>query len=506
MEGGPVAGPSLKRNRTRANRFAKPSIPIPEGDFYPFRPRSYQRKIIQAFSIDETTKRPRSRHGIWVVHRRGGKDLTAAVGICLPAMIMRPGNYFHIFPKFAQAKKAIWHEEENFLDRFPPHFNPKRMETELYVELTLPPKGQKGRYYLLGADDTETVSKLVGTNPLGIIYSEAAQMDETVRRLLRPALAENGGWELLISTPRGKNWFHKLYLMAANNSEWFAELLTIAQTVRDSETDRALDATRFGQSVIPVSEIEADRVAGMTQEEIEQEYYCSFEGYQIGTIFGDCIRQARQDGRIGRVPYDPRLPVGAMLDIGRTDLTACWFYQVSGSEIRFIDYWAARGETAGSTIRYLKENRPYHYARIVLPHDAKEKRYQASDSVAEDFRRWFRGAVVVADRLPVQQGISAVRKMFSRFIFDEVKCSAEQGVDVPSGLESLGNYHRKWDDEHKAYSVEPVHDQYSHGADALRVGMIAWEEGLRFAETEVSEIKVESDFDPRRVEQTRGGW
>ncbi len=470
-----------------------PVTPIPEGNFIPFRPRSYQRPLVQAFSIDMETKRPRTRHGIWVMHRRGGKDVTAALGVCLPAMAMLPGNYWHIFPKFAQAKKAIWHEEETFLDRFPPHWKPRRLETEMYVELTVPPHNKKARYYLLGADDTETVSKLVGTAPRGVTYSEAALMDETVRRLIRPALAENMGWELLISTPRGKNWFHKLWLMAMENPSWFAEpVITVEHTRRDSETDRTLG--RYGEPVIPLEEIEEDRVAGMTAEEIDQEYYCSWEGYRIGTIYGDLLRHARTGGRIGRCPYDPRKPVGIMLDIGRSDLTAVWFYQVHASEIRFIDYWANRGETSTTTIRFLKEQKPYSYARIVLPHDAKEQRYQASESVVTEFRRAFRGHVVVSERFGVQAGINAVRKFFPRFYFDEVTCGAELGPNIPSGLDSMGNYRRKWDDERKTYSVDPVHDQFSHGADALRVGMMTFQEGLEFSEERGPPEPTKTDF------------
>jgi len=473
--------------RTPANRTHKTRVPIPEGDFYPFRPRSYQRSILQAFSIDPATKIPRTRHGVWVVHRRGGKDATAFCGITIPAMAMRPGNYFYIFPKFAQAKRAIWQEETSFLDRIPPHWDPKRLETELFVEVRVPPSGKVARIFLLGADDTATVSKLVGTNPLGVVYSEAALIDKSVRGLLSPALAANGGWELFVGTPRGKNWFHDLYRMALTESGWFCELLTVDQTRKDGPGED-------GSPVIPQEEISAYRRSGITEEEIQQEYWCSWEGYSVGTIYGDLLRQARAEGRIGQQPYDPRKPVGVTLDLGRSDLTAAWFWQVDASRVVWMDYWAARGETSSSTIRFLKEQRPYHYARVVLPHDAREKRYGALQSVQEEFEAWFPGRVVIADKAGVQLGINAVRRMFSRFYFDEAKCGLDFGPAIPSGLDSLGNYRRKFDDEKKDFSAEPVHDQFSHGADALRGGVMAWQEGLEFAGIETVPLVVETAF------------
>jgi hypothetical protein len=422
-------------------------------------------------------------------------------------MVLRPGNYWHIFPFAVQARRAIFQEEVSFFDRIPPQWEKTPNSTEMFWTLRIPGTDRLCRYYLLGADDMATVSRLVGSNPLGVTYSEAAQIDPSVRALVRPALAANGGWELYQGTPRGKNWFYQLYLMALKEPDWFADFLTADHCFRDAVIPEDAcwqpDIPEDGSPVISPAEIDADRRSNIAEEWIQQEYYCSFEGYQVGTIYGDLIRVARAEGRIGRVPYDPAKAVGVMLDIGRTDLTAIWFYQVHGSEIRFIDYWAARGETAGSTIRFLKENRPYHYGRIVLPHDAKEQRYQTSQSVSDEFQDLFRCDVVVADRLGVQVGISTVRKMFPRFIFDEAKCSTEHGPNVPSGLDSLGNYHRKWDEDRKDYAIEPVHDQYSHGADALRTGMAVWQEGLPFAGMESAPITVETYFDPRMP--LRGG-
>jgi hypothetical protein len=458
-----------------------------------------------AFSIDPATKRPRTKHGVCVWHRRSGKDSTAMLLVALPAIVFRPGNYFHIFPYFSQARRAIWQEESSFLDRIPPHWSPHRVGTEMFVELTIPGTHKKARYFLLGADDTATVSKLVGSNPLGVIYSEAAQIDRSVQALLHPALAANGGWELFVSTPRGKNWFHDLYRMALGHKDWFCELLTVEHTRRDATNE---DGTPFvhpdglvedGGAVVPLEEIRDAVASGrMTQEEADQEYGCSWEGYAVGTIYGDLLRQARSDGRVKTVPYDPRRPVGVGMDIGRTDLTAIWFYQVDGSAICLVDYHAARGMDSSACIRFLKENTPYQYGRIVLPHDAKERRFQATryETIQREFQTWFHCPVVIAERTSTELQVNTVRKMFRRLVFDELKCGREFDPSVPSGLDSLGNYSRRYDGEKREYGP-PLHDKFSHGASALATLLTAWQEGLESPADMASRQSVTVNaFDP----------
>ncbi len=92
-----------------------------------------------------------------------------------------------------------------------------------------------------------------------------------------------------------------------------------------------------------------------------------------------------------------------------------------------------------------------------------------------------------------------VRRMFPRFIFDEVKCEQEPNPGIPSALAGMRGYHRKWDEEKGDYSGEPVHDRFSHPADALRTGIVGWPDGgmLFAAEQPHTELKVETEFDPR---------
>jgi hypothetical protein len=89
-------------------------------------------------------------------------------------------------------------------------------------------------------------------------------------------------------------------------------------------------------------------------------------------------------------------------------------------------------------------------------------------------------------------------------VFDAHHCEAIPNPGLPSGLDSLRGYRRNWDDVKNDFSGDVVHDQYSHAADALRIGIIGWEEGLRFVgEAFMEEMTVEMDFDPRVMAPSR---
>jgi hypothetical protein len=80
---------------------------------------------------------------------------------------------------------------------------------------------------VVGTDD---VDKLVGVNPVGCVFSEYSLQDPRAWDLIRPILAENGGWALFLYTPRGRNHGHDMIEMAKRNPNWFAEVLTIDDT------------------------------------------------------------------------------------------------------------------------------------------------------------------------------------------------------------------------------------------------------------------------------------
>ena len=469
-----------------------------------FNPRSYQKPIMAA--MDNGCIR-----GITVWHRRAGKDKTWLQQL-IKSMILKSfcGTYLDVFPKLTQGRRDLWDAKSSpdsgglpFRAHFPPELVMESSETEMQITLRpMPhqkpqpiPDGKGGMKYVgsvfqIMGTDKESLENIRGINAAGVVFSEFSDQNPAAwTSILEPVLLENKGWAGFNYTPKGKDHAYALHQAAKKDDSWFHQLLTVEDTLRDAEGES-------GEPVISYEQIQALRDRGVAEEIIQQEYYCSYEGFLHGTIFGDKVKEARKDNRIGRMPYMSQLPVGLMFDIGRTDATAIWFYQIIGSEIRFIDYYANTRQGADHYAKICRE-RPYLYGLIILPHDARVKGYTASQNTEDYFRETLCRNVIIADKISVQAGIDATRRMFSRFTFDEDKCNTRPHPLIPSGLEGLAGYRRAWDETKNDYSGEPVHDAFSHPADSLRTGAVGWQEGMHFLDTKPVEIKVESEFDPR---------
>ena len=187
-----------------------------------------------------------------------------------------------------------------------------------------------------------------------------------------------------------------------------------------------------------------------------------------GSIYGKQLAQAREDGRIGSVPYDGSAPVYAALDLGVGDSTAICFFQTVGQEIHFIDYYESAGEDLAHYISVLA-NKPWEYRQIFLPHDARARELQTGKTREEFFRDHGYNNVTIlrpSSHAFGQDDINMVaRPKFSRCWFDQEKCARL--------LECLSAYHFEYDDKNKLLKDRPKHDWSSHAADAFIYSLIA---------------------------------
>ena len=211
-----------------------------------------------------------------------------------------------------------------------------------------------------------------------------------------------------------------------------------------------------------------------------------------GSVFGKQLAQAREDGRIGSVPYDDALGCYTAWDLGIGDATAIWFFQVTtGGEIHFIDHYESSGEDLGHYISVI-QNKPYQYNKHFLPHDANARELQTNMTRADFFRN--RGINNVEVLRPTKftlgtDDISLVaRPKFSKCWFDEKKCQR--------GLECLRAYHYEYDDKNKLLKDKPCHDWSSHSSSAFIYAMMA--------ETEQVEIQTHFNFKTFTPEAFRG--
>jgi phage terminase large subunit len=178
-----------------------------------------------------------------------------------------------------------------------------------------------------------------------------------------------------------------------------------------------------------------------------------------GAIFAKEMQFAEIDGRITRVPYDATKPVHAIFDLGWSDATAIWFMQFVGMENRLVRYFETNQETISSILNKM-QGFGYLYDTLWLPHDAENKTLAGNGRSIEEIVRNLGYKTRIVPKVPIVDSINAARTIFSNCYFDRENCH--------QGLEALRHYRYEVDAETGMFSKTPLHDQYSHGADAFR--------------------------------------
>jgi len=208
------------------------------------------------------------------------------------------------------------------------------------------------------------------------------------------------------------------------------------------------------------------------KEDMKQEYPSTpeeaFSGAMEERYFGTQMAAARKQGRIRPIPILTNTRVNLFFDLGR-DTTAAWFHQYGALEHRFIDYLQDTGKTLDFYAREIQK-RGYLLGNIYLPHDAGDQSVVTTITAESEIKRLFPGVKVrIVPRIQqLQIGIDAARSKIAECYFHEVNCS--------KGIECLDNYRKKWNEAIGHWSDEPVHDKYSHGADAYRQFAQGWEQ------------------------------
>lgn len=385
---------------------------------------------------------------IW--HRRSGKD-DIALNWAAKAAHLRVGEYWHMLPEASQGRKAIWeavspHTGKRRIDQaFPREFRAQTRENDMVIRFL---NGSLWR--VVGSDN---YNSLLGSTPVGIVFSEWALADPNSYGFLRPILAENNGWVVFITTPRGANHARTTYQGFKEDPTCFAETLTVDNTgvFTKDQLEREL------------REYQHDYGEDEGRALFDQEYYCSFEAALIGSYYGSYLSRAAKAGRIGNIPIDRAVPVHTAWDLGVSDSTAVWFIQCVGKERRLIDYHEASGVGLDEYARVLAQKQHdfgWVYGNHYFPHDIEHRELGNSGLSRVDT---LRGLGIKAQVVPahnVNDGINAVRRMLDATWVDETHCER--------GLNALRNYRRAWDEKLKMFRDAPLHDWASHGADAIR--------------------------------------
>lgn len=416
-------------------------------------------------------------------HRRAGKDDFCLHWAATRAML-RPATYWHMLPQASQARKAIW-EAVN------PHTGKRRIDEAFPMEIRETTREQEMMIRFINGSTWQVVgsdnfNSLVGSPPAGVVFSEYALADPSSWAYLRPILAENGGWALFVTTPRGKNHAHKLFKHAEKDAEWHASKLTAEDTgvfspeTLLSELNEMID--QFGDE--------------MGRALFDQEYFCSFDAAIVGAVYGAQMAKMEREGRIRPKLYDPSLLVNTAWDLGRSDATVIWFWQLVKDEVRIIDHYKVNmadpktlfealvgryytvksrdPETGtvidgewGDPIPEFAHRTRYKFGKHYVPHDAGYKLLAAGGRSFVDQAHEMGIRMLVVPATSEINSIAAARKTLDKTWIDS---------SLDDGIEALKQYHYNWDEKNKVFGASPVHDWASHDADAFEIIGQVWQE------------------------------
>lgn len=178
--------------------------------------------------------------------------------------------------------------------------------------------------------------------------------------------------------------------------------------------------------------------------------------------------------RMGRVLpdlYDPNLQVDVYIDIGVEDYGVLLFKQWWRGEYRIIDEYINQNYDMA---HYMDEamSRGYDVRALYFPHDVKVREFAGGNTGAGGRARSrldiarekvrLEGWDIIVDTVAkdgIADGIEAVRRILP-VLYVDVKCTYL--------IKCFQRYTKEWDPKLQAWKKTEVHDEWSHGAAAIR--------------------------------------
>lgn len=313
---------------------------------------------------------------------------------------------------------------------------------EFYEILDTEIRGRNGSMFLFSGLASQTVESIKSFEAIDICWCEEAQS------------ISKKSWSVLIPTIR-KN---ESEIWISFNPELDTDE-TYARFVVSPPPDAAVAEVNYNDNPWFPDVLEAERQhCKITNAE---DYAQIWEGKcrtsVSGAIYAHEVADAVRHGRICNVPYDPRLKVHTIWDLGWNDSMSISLVQCVRSEIRIIDYIEDSHKTLDWYIAGLAQRR-MNWGYDFLPHDGRTKDYKTGNS-AEEILKSFGRRVKITPSIPVESGIKAARMMFAQVYFDKVK--------TVRLMECLKRYRRSINQATNEPGA-PVHDEFSHGADMFR--------------------------------------
>jgi hypothetical protein len=370
-----------------------------------------------------------------VAHRRAGKTV-ALVNQLIRAALTNPRKhppprFAYLAPSFEQAKDLCWGYLKHYAGNYP---GVRFLEGELTVIF---PTGATIRLYGGG----QAYERIRGIYLDGAILDEYPLLNPRAwTAVVRPTLADYRGFAVISGTSNGDDHFHALKLRAEGDEAWDVFDIRLSNT---------------GTAALSLEE-QAELTRDMPPDEFAREMENAFDAPVEGAYYVDAMNAIASQKRITSVPVDLSQPLITGWDVGVHDFTCIWIFQIAGKELHFVDYVEDRGKKAEYYLDLLdKKGKSWgtSFRAHILPHDIEAREFTTGESRRITMMNSTNVPILTAPRVSDPDGIAAVRGILGIAFFDEHKCRR--------GLARLRGYK-------KSKFGTPVHDDASHGADAMK--------------------------------------
>lgn len=385
--------------------------------------------------------------------------------------LLQHRQYGHILPMLGQAKSVAW-EPLKRIAAVVPHAMPN--ESELSIRYRRAPKRARSTMPVTGSlnpDANSTIVRLFGAdNPdgfrglpfSGVAYDEYSQQPPNIHgEVVSKALADHLGYGIFEGTIKGKNQLYRTYEAAKGDPSWFSLWQDVDKTLK-TEDGATITAIRRAMQ----DDLDQITKGLMLQSEYDQEWFLSPSAAIKGAYYGKLLEQAIKDGRVGKVPYDPALPVFDVWDLGKGPRMSVGMFQRFGRQVSMIDYHQGiESDGLPQVIARLKE-RPYVWGKHFAPHDIRATDIGTGKTRLETAAalNW---SFEIVPEIGVDDGINAGRLLFPRLWVDEQKCQPF--------LDAIGEYKQEWDEKRGMFRDVPFHNWASHPADMFRYAAVVEE-------------------------------
>lgn len=241
-----------------------------------------------------------------------------------------------------------------------------------------------------------------------------------------PSLDTDETWVRFVANPRPDSWVRQVNY---NDNPWFPTVL---------EQERLHCQTASPEDYANIWE-------GKCRSAVE------------GAIYATEIIDATANGRVCAVPYDPTLKAHAIWDLGWNDSMSIIIAQRGLADLRVVDYIEDSHKTLDHYAAVLNAM-PLNWGYDFLPHDARHRDFKTGKST-EELLKSFGRRTKITPSVPVETGIRAARMELKRTYLDKVKAARL--------IECLKRYRRSVS-QVTGEPGTPIHDEWSHGADAFR--------------------------------------